>query len=112
MSGVLLVCATGWWFLWPRGLAKRNVCVAIANLPAYDQITAADVRKTEVPSDDVPSQATTDPSDLVGRYTLAAVQRDRPFDLAGLGPKLPVGALAQRLIVGLPASILDIASGV
>lgn len=111
LIGVLAACAIGGWYLWQRGLTTRTVCVATADLPAYDQITPADVRKAELPSDEIPSQAVADPSELVGRYTLAAARRYRPIDLAELGPRLPSGTLAQQLVVGLPVSISEIAGG-
>lgn len=111
LIGVLLVCALGGWYLWYRGLAVRTVYVAARDLPTYHQITAADVQKSNVRSDQVPSQATAHMSDLVGGYTLVPVQRGRALSLNELGPKLPVGTLAKQLVVGLPASVSDIGGG-
>jgi Flp pilus assembly protein CpaB len=111
LVGVLAICAAGGWYLWQRGLATRIVCVATADMPAYHQITMADVQRTEVPLSAIPSRATADPEDLVGRYTLVPARRGRPLDLADLGPRLPAGALSQQLVIGLPVSISDLADG-
>src|SRR6266487_831716 len=111
LIGILVVSAAGAGYLWRRSLATRLVCVAAADLPAYQQITAADIHTAEVRADDVPAQAAASPRSLIGRYTLAAVQRGQPFDLAELGPRLPAGILRQKLVVGLPASAAVIADG-
>lgn len=108
---VLTLSVAGVWYLWPQKPETRIVCVAAADLPAYDQITRADIHLAAVQSDQVPTDATADPASLVERYTLAGEQRDQPFDPGDLGPRLASGALTAQVIVGLPMLRSDIDGG-
>jgi Flp pilus assembly protein CpaB len=81
----------------------EEVYVAAADLPAYRQLTQADVRVHTVNQRDVPDDAVRDRNALIGRYTLTAAEADRPFRTGSLGPRLPARAI-QSAVVALPAT--------
>jgi Flp pilus assembly protein CpaB len=81
----------------------EDVYVAAASLPAYHQITSADVRKRAVARRDVPQDAARDHATLLGRYTLTAMPADRSFQTTQLGPRLPDRAIPAA-IVALPST--------
>lgn len=81
----------------------EEVYVAAVDLPAYRQLTQADMRMLAVNRRDVPDDAVRDRNALIGRYTLSATDADRPFHTGSLGPRLPRRAI-QSAIVALPAT--------
>jgi Flp pilus assembly protein CpaB len=105
---VLTLSAAGVWSLWPQAVATRVVCVAATDLPAYHEITNADIRLAVLRSDQVPENTTADPTDLLGRYTVVTTMRDEPFDPEDLGPRLAPGALTAQVIVGFSVPSTDI----
>jgi len=74
------------------------VYVAAHDLPAYHQLTRDDVRMTAVRTREVPDDAIRDQRVLLDRYTLAPIQRNRPYGQARLGPRLAPGSLAGPLV--------------
>jgi Flp pilus assembly protein CpaB len=92
-----LIAVGGVLYLTLSGGTER-VYLAARDLPAYHQLTQADVRTAEVPRGEVPADAVRDRDALLGRYTLLAAQQDRPYQGSQLGPKLPDGALDRPLV--------------
>lgn len=80
-----------------------DVYVAAEDLPAYRQLTQADVRVLAVNRRDVPDDAAHDRNALIGRYTLTATDADRPFRTGQLGPRLAPRAI-RSAVVALPAT--------
>jgi Flp pilus assembly protein CpaB len=111
LLGVVLVCIGGGVYLW-WGVGSREIYAAAVDLPAYHQITQADVRLTPVRSSDVPPDATADRDDLIGHYTLSEVRQDRPFHVDQLGPELTAGALNGQRIAALTASATEVGGGI
>lgn len=111
LLGVVALTAAGVWYLWPRTQVNHIVYAAVTDVPAYHQITAANIQKKEVPSGQAPGHTTANPDDLIGRYTLVATSRGQPFDLDELGPRLTPGILAAQIVVGLQATIADVDGG-
>jgi Flp pilus assembly protein CpaB len=111
LVGVLVVSAGVGACLWRRNAISQEVYVATTDLPAYRQITTAEVKAVEMPSREVPEGAVTDLAGLLGRYTLGPAMGGKPLTLDGLGPQLPSAALAGQVIVGLAATTADIAGG-
>lgn len=81
----------------------EEVYVAAADLPAYRQLTQADVRVLAVNRRDVPDDASHNREALIGRYTLTATDADRPFRTEQLGPRLAPRAI-RAAVVALPAT--------
>jgi Flp pilus assembly protein CpaB len=108
---VLSACALGAGYLWFHSTRTRAVQVAAADLPAFHQITSADLSVTAVPLEEVPSRATSSSTALVGRYTLTPTRRGRPYNLDNLGPRLPANALADRVVISLATTTTDVGDG-
>ncbi len=81
----------------------EEIYVAAADLPAYQQLTQADVRVHGMNQRDIPDDAVRDRNALIGRYTLTATEADRPFRTGSLGPRLPARSI-QSAVVALPAT--------
>ena len=81
----------------------EGVYVAAVDLPAYHQLTQADIRLMPVDRLQVPSGAVheSDRDTLLGRYITTAVRQDRPLQINLVGPRLPIGAI-ESSIVALP----------
>ncbi|MGH8614771.1 MAG: SAF domain-containing protein [Gammaproteobacteria bacterium] len=81
----------------------EEVYVADVDLPAYHQITERDVEIKPVDRHQLPADAVRDRDTLLGRYTLASIRQDQPFQSGQLGPRLP-DAIIDKPIVALPWS--------
>jgi Flp pilus assembly protein CpaB len=87
---------------WLRGTIE--IYVATRDLPAFHQITQADVRKERVPQDNVPLDALRDRDGLLGRYMLKPLAQDRPFRKSVVGPLLKPDELHGLSFVAIEAS--------
>lgn len=76
----------------------EDVYVAAHDLPAYHQIVEDDIRLSPLPSGSLPNDSVRERDVVLGRYTLATVRQDRPFQRSGLGPKLAIGSLDAPLL--------------
>lgn len=99
---VALVTVAGVLYLTLTSGTER-VYVAAVDLPAYHQLTQADLRlmpvdRRQIPPDAVPER---DRDMLLGRYTTTALRQDQPLHINLLGPRLPIGAI-ECSIVALP----------
>jgi Flp pilus assembly protein CpaB len=81
----------------------EDVYVAAMDLPAYHQITQADLRVWPVQRHDVPDGAVRSRDALLARYTLTAMRAERPFQLTALGPRLPERSIVSAM-VALPST--------
>lgn len=90
---VLLAGLGGFLFLQSTRMPVK-VYVAARDLPAFHQIEPLDVRQAEVPGDRVPEYAVRNRDSLLGRYTLAPLRQDKPFDAKP-------GRLARVLAMGV-----------
>lgn len=81
----------------------EGVYVAAVDLPAYHQLTQADLRLTPVDRRRIPPGAVSerDRDTLLGRYTTTALRQDQPIQINVVGPRLPIGAI-ESSIVALP----------
>jgi hypothetical protein len=81
----------------------EEVYMAAVDLPAYHQLTQADLRPMAVDRRTIPPGAVTerDRDTLLGRYTTTALRQDRPLQLDMVGPRLPIDAI-ESSIVALP----------
>lgn len=78
--------------------------MADVDLPAYHQITERDVEIKPVDRHQLPADAVRDRDTLLGRYTLASIRQDQPFQSSQLGPRLPDAAIIDKPIIALPWS--------
>lgn len=85
------------------GENRTEIYVAAVDLPAYHQLTQADVRKKSVSARDLPESATTERDALLGRYTLSYTRQEEPLRLNHLGPRLDPQAISGS-ILALPAN--------
>ncbi len=82
----------------------RTVYVAAVDLPAFHQLTEADVRKVDLSTKAIPAEPVIDRDSVLGRYTLAPVGQDAAMDKTKLGPVLVGGWLASRRLVAVESS--------
>jgi Flp pilus assembly protein CpaB len=82
----------------------EEVYVADGDLPAYHQITERDVEIKLVDRHRLSADAVRDRDTLLGRYTLASIRQDQPFQSGQLGPHLPEATITDKAIVALPWS--------
>lgn len=81
-----------------------GIYVATRDLPAYHQITQADVRRIMVSAAGAPANAISDRERLLDHYTLKSISQGGAFRGHMLGPRLMTGALHGFLIVALRSS--------
>lgn len=81
----------------------EEIYVAAGDLPAYRQLTQADVRRLAVNRRDVPDDAVRDRNALIGCFTLTATDADQPFRTGSLGPRLPARSI-KPAVIALPAT--------
>lgn len=87
--------------------SDRAVELAVLNsdLPAYHQISAADIAEDRIVRSRRDSEgAVASPEDLVGRYLLAQTKAGTALMDSGLGPALEQGALDDRTAVAVEAT--------
>lgn len=85
------------------GENRTEIYVAAVDLPAYHQLTQADVRKKSVSARELPEGATTERDALIGRYTLSWTMQEEPLRLNQLGPRLGPQAISGS-VLALPAN--------
>lgn len=95
-------------YLWWRDSERLQVWVASADLPAYRQLSRADVRLAWVRTGALPRDPLAKDAVVLGRYSLATVARGKALSVADVGPALSVGSLRGRSVVSLSASTADI----
>lgn len=105
---VMVTGIAGAGYLWLRDNERRQVWVASVDLPAYRQLSLADVRLAWVRAGELPRDPLTKDAVVLGRYGLTAVDRGKPLSAAELGPALLGVSLQGRSVVSLPASTADI----
>ena len=102
LIALALVAAAGLSFLTFTG-GTDEVYVAAVDLPAYHQLTQADIRLMPVDRRQVPPGAVHERDTLLGRYTMTAARQDQPFQISLVGPRLQIGP-RENSIVALPSS--------
>lgn len=90
---------------------RQGVPVLVANrdLPAFQQVSQADVRETLVPRSSLPSDYKVDADAVVGTYTLDSLKQGETIAAGSLGPRVAVdvGHLATAALDATPAQALD-----
>lgn len=99
---------------------ETQIIVAAKSLPAYTQITEADVVTVTVPEKGLPADVYKDPQDVIGRYTGMSVQQDAPFRQGQIvhGMDRPAGLVAEKseirphVMVSVPLQKTDLGKGI
>ncbi|GJD19201.1 hypothetical protein RIVM261_041570 [Rivularia sp. IAM M-261] len=83
---------------------KIEIQVPNRDLPAYHQIKPGDLSSKSYAKKDIPSKVLKKSQELVGRYTLAKIPKQKPLTEKLLGSKIDPNRLVNTVAVGIPAT--------
>ncbi|QKQ76892.1 hypothetical protein [Nostoc sp. TCL240-02] len=79
-----------------------SIQIPARDLPAYYQIQPGDIFKKTFAARDIPSNTLTKSQDIVGRYSLVKLPKQKPLTENQLSPKIDPLRLIDTIAVGIP----------
>lgn len=86
---------------------KVSLPVLVSDLPAYHQISNSDLKYHKYSKKAISKVTLREPAEILGRYTLTAIPREKALSQKQLSPKLDpqkVKLLADTVAIGIPAT--------
>lgn len=92
------------YLFWQEGKTRVDVYVPARELPAYHQIQPSDLRPKLYASRSIPSGTLRASQEIVGRYTLTQLPKEKSLADSQLGVKVNPTCLTDTIAVSLPAT--------
>ena len=105
----LLVPGAAFWMA--HKPAQINLPVLKQEVSAYHVITANDISMKSFDQNKMMNNTVTKTQDLLGHYTLVAIQGDQPLQQNQIGPKPDLSLISNVLAVDVPANSVTILGG-
>lgn len=89
---------------WHESQTRISISVPVRELPAYHQIQPSDLTKKTYTARNLPSKTFKQPQDIVGRYTLTNIPKQKPLTDKQLSSKIDPARLTDTIAVGISAT--------
>lgn len=89
---------------WHESQTRLFIPVLVHELPAYHQIQKSDLKEQKFSSRTLTSATLKKSKQIINRYTLAPVPKEKPLSKDKLGPKVNTDHISDTVVIGIPAT--------